>query len=386
MIRLLSITSSRADVGILKPVWSALIETGRIELHVGITGMHCPNSDYVKSQIPKGAQTHQFGADIGGHYGSYVVQAMSQIQANSADLYARLRPDGILVTGDRMDMFPTAVAAIPFNIPIIHLHGGERTEGAMDDRLRHAMTKLSHLHCVSNADAAGRVCQMGEEASRIVITGAPGLDTMLMVDQIPRVDFFQELGLLDNGPLRLVTVHPETNSTDMLHAGKSVVEALTQTAGPPTIITAPNSDPGGNELMALMTGFCQQAPNTVFRATLGAHLYVNAMRHAAVMIGNSSSGIIEAPLFGLPVINVGNRQLGRLQGPNVRNCESDVPQIIDQLNEILAGHPNQNAASYPYGDGAAASRIANAILDQDDLESLLNKSFADDTAKFVNPW
>ena len=99
MIRLLSITSSRADVGILKPVWSALIETGRIELHVGITGMHCPNSDYVKSQIPKGAQTHQFGADIGGHYGSYVVQAMSQIQANSADLYARLRPDGILVTG-----------------------------------------------------------------------------------------------------------------------------------------------------------------------------------------------------------------------------------------------------------------------------------------------
>ncbi len=183
-----------------------------------------------------------------------------------------------------------------------------------------------------------------------------------------------------------MTVHPETNSTDMLHAGKSVVEALTQTAGPPTIITAPNSDPGGNELMALMTGFCQQAPNTVFRATLGAHLYVNGMRHAAVMIGNSSSGIIEAPLFGLPVINVGNRQLGRLQGPNVRNCESDVPQIIDQLNEILAGHSNQNAASYPYGDGAAASRIANAILDQDDLKSLLNKSFADDTAKFVNPW
>lgn len=386
MIKLLSITSSRADVGILKPVWLALMETGRIELHVGLTGMHCHNSDYVKSQIPEGVQTHEFGADIGGNDGSLAVQAMSQIQGDSADLYGRLRPDRILVTGDRIDMFPTAVAAVPFNIPIIHLHGGERTEGAMDDRLRHAMTKLSHLHCVSNADAARRVCQMGEEASRVVITGAPGLDMMQLVDQIPREEFFLELGLLDTGPLRLVTVHPETNASNMLQAGKSVIEALSQTAGPPTILTSPNSDPGGTDLLVLIEAFCKQAPNTVFRATLGARLYVNAMRHAAVMIGNSSSGLIEAPLFGLPVVNVGNRQFGRLQGSNVHNCESDVRQIIDQLNGILAGDPNQNIPSFPYGDGAAAQRIADAVLHQDDRQHLLNKRFSIDVPEFVNPW
>ena len=256
--RILSVSSSRADIGALAPVWRALAATAGVELHVFLTGMHKMDDSAARAALPAGAVVHHGGADLGGGSPVVAAAAMGRIEADAGTLLGDLRPDLVLVMGDRLDMLPAATATLPFNLPLAHLHGGEITEGAVDDRIRHALSKLAHVHCVSTQGARQRLLAMGIDDAAIHVTGAPGLDTLLAAPAMSAAAFAHEAGLDgidgDLAALRLVTVHPETNAADPLAAFAAVAAALDARPAP-TLFTAPNSDPGGADIRRLIEAF-----------------------------------------------------------------------------------------------------------------------------------
>jgi UDP-hydrolysing UDP-N-acetyl-D-glucosamine 2-epimerase len=382
--RLLSVSSSRADVGILTPVWQALSAADGIDLHVLFTGMHRA-ADGPLPDLPKGATGHTGGEDMGGGADpAAAAAAMAASAAASGELCAELEPDLLLVIGDRLDMIPAALASLPFNIPIVHMAGGDVTLGAIDDRVRHALTKLSHVHCVINVEAAYRIARMGEEAWRIHVTGGTGLDMLQAVPVLSAEAFAAEVNLDTARGLRLVTVHPETNSDAPAAPLRAILPAL-DGAPAPTLFTAPNSDPAGRAMREDIEAFVAARPWAAFRDTLGARLYANAMRQATVMLGNSSSGIVEAALFGLNVINVGRRQEGRVGGANVYDCPNEasaVAALLARLNTPATGRPSHSI----YGDGRAAPRVARVVRELPGRSALLNKKFNTEEAHFTAPW
>lgn len=364
MKRVLSISSSRADVGILAPVWSALVDDCDVDLHVFLTGMHMAVDAPSVDGLPEAATVHNGGADLGGATGSEAAAAMAEITRAAGEVYNQVQPHMILVMGDRLDMLPAAVASLPFNIPLAHLHGGEITEGAIDDRIRHALSKMASLHCVSSEGAKARLLAMDVPEDSIVVTGAPGLDTLLAAPELTRDEFLSETGLdtTDGDPaaLRLVTVHPETNAADPQAPLTAVLEALD--ANPAmTLFTAPNSDPGGAEMRRRIEEFVNERPWAHFVDTLGLRLYANALRHASVMIGNSSSGVIEAGLFGLPVIDVGDRQKGRERGGNVIDVAGDAEAVVKAFDKYGAEPCHRFPSRTPYGDGSSGHNVSSRL-------------------------
>lgn len=384
MTRILSVSSSRADVAILSPVWDALLQEADVELHVLVTGMHLA-AGAAEVVVPERAIRHVAGADIGGGNGREASGGMAACLQAAGSVLARAEFDCMLLMGDRLDMFPAACAALPFNLPLAHLHGGELTYGAIDDRIRHAISKMAHLHFVSSTDAAARLVDMGEEPWRIHVTGGPGLDNLRQAPVRPRDDFLAALDLPFRGDFILATVHPETNAADPAAPMQATLAAL-DALKIPVLITAPNSDPGGRGLQAMIDAFLPGRSWAVFRPTLGAVLYPSALRHAAVMVGNSSSGLIEAGYLGLPVVNVGLRQDGRPAGENVITVANTASAVQAALEWALAGGRHRDYS--PYGDGQASQRIATLLTDLPPRDKLLYKRFysASDKPLFTAPW
>ena len=374
MIRILSVSTSRADIGILQPVWRAVAAGPDCELHVLFTGMHCVAEAPEPAMPFDHVTVHRGGADLGGRTGTEAAHAMAEITEAAGACIARVYPGAVLVAGDRLDMMPAAMATLPFNVPLVHLHGGEVTEGAVDDRIRHAVAKLAHLHCVAWERARARLLGMGEEAWRVHVTGAPGLDTLIEAPRLNRPDFMAKVGLPESSSFRLVTVHPETNAPAPLAPVDAVLGAL-ESRPAPTLITAPNSDPAGAEARRRIDTFTARHDWAAFRATLGPMLYPNALRHAAVMVGNSSSGVIEAGLFGLPVINVGDRQAGRERGRNVTDVENDAQAVTAALDRLGVAPPRCEIWS-PYGDGQSGPRVARVLESISERQRLKRKRLA----------
>jgi UDP-hydrolysing UDP-N-acetyl-D-glucosamine 2-epimerase len=361
------------------PIWQALAGRPGVELSVLLTGMHLAPGAAAAEGIPAAATVHVVGADIGGGKAAVATEAMASISAATGAVIEQMAPDVMLVVGDRLDMLPAAVASLPFNVPLVHVHGGEITNGAVDDRIRHALSKLSHLHCVSSEHARTILRAMGEEDWRINVTGSPTLDTLIAAPELDAPTLARALGLSCAAAyaegFRLVTVHPETNSTDPLAPMRSVLEALRAHPGR-VLFTAPNSDPGGTQLRREVEAFCATEPKACLVDTLGQNNYASALRHATLMLGNSSSGIIEAGLFGLPVINVGERQAGRLRGDNIVDVANDADSIAAAI-ERIESDPIRHTGGSPYGDCASGPRIADILVDLPNRQRLLDKVFPD---------
>ncbi len=384
-MKILSVSSGRADAGILAPVWQTLAAMTDVDLHILLTGMHTKKTpEAVNFAGLENATIHRSGTDLGGGAGSEAGLAMADISRSMTRLCSSIDPDNVILIGDRLDMIPVALGSLPFNIPLIHIHGGELSLGSIDDRNRHAMTKLSHLHCAANVSAAARICQMGEEPWRVRVTGAPGLDTLLAAEQMTEDVFAATCGLPSTKGLRLVTVHPETNTANPAAVLDPILEALDSQSAP-TLFTASNADPDGDAMDRKIQTFAAKRDWAVYRGSLGSQLYPNALRLASVALGNSSSGIIEAALFGLNAINVGIRQEGREKGANVHDCPAQADKIAELLNQFTTtatGVPENSL----YGDGCAAPRIADFILSAPDRNVLLDKKFHSGPASFHPPW
>jgi UDP-hydrolysing UDP-N-acetyl-D-glucosamine 2-epimerase len=293
--------------------------------------------------------------------------------------YERLQPDLVVLLGDRFEMFAAAIAAVFAKKPLAHLHGGELTLGAVDDVMRHSMTKMSHLHFASTACHAARIVQMGEEPWRVHVSGALALDNLKNLKLLSPTELQGQLGFEFEGKPLVVTFHPPTlENIDLEAVVDGLLESLVA-SNRTVVITAPNADPGGEFLHRKYAAMALNNPRIHFVENLGTLRYFSLMRCAAAMIGNSSSGILEAASFGLPVVNIGSRQEGRLQPPNVINCGNSRKEIGGAIAKVISEPFGKSLKKLvnPYGMGNTAECIAEVLLETTIDERLMRKKFHD---------
>jgi UDP-hydrolysing UDP-N-acetyl-D-glucosamine 2-epimerase len=379
MMRVGVVTVGRSDYGILRPVLRALADSPVLSPTLIVAGAHLAPGATTLS----GVEEDHF--EIAARVEMNAVDDTDAAVACSigvgvqrfAEAYASSALDALLLLGDRFEMLAAGVAALPFSVPVIHVHGGEITEGAFDERSRHALTKMAHLHFVATARSAERVHQMGEEPWRVRVSGAPGLDELVDFQPLPRTLLERRIGLTLDAPPLLVTFHPATLEGDSKHQAQTLVDAL-EGAGP-VVMTAPNADPGSREVLAVLRAFAARSRHAVLVDSLGHHAYLSLMSMSAAMVGNSSSGLIEAPSLALPVVNIGSRQGGRERAANVIDVPVDSAAIRRAIAHAIDPTFRQSLVGMrnPYGDGRAGQRIADALPGLLARADLLKKRFAD---------
>jgi len=377
------VTVGRSDYGHLRPVLEAIRRAPDLELLLFVAGMHLASEfgltvrDIEADGFPISARVEMLG---GGDTPEAVAAATGRGVTGFGEAFARVRPDLLVVLGDRFEMLAAAVAALPFALSVAHIHGGEVSEGAMDNQIRHAITKLAHLHFASAEPHARRIAAMGEEPWRIHTAGAPGLDRLATTEPLSRAALARELGLPEAGPWLLVTFHPVTLEYRETAAHVDELLAAIEKTDGFIVITYPNADTSGRVIMERIEEFAGRHPRRCRLAkSLGERLYLSLLRHADLMIGNSSSGLIEAPSFGLPVVNVGSRQRGRLRGANVIDVEPSREDILRGIEaaQAPAFRARARAAANPYGDGRAAPRIVEVLRAIPIDARLVQKRFRD---------
>jgi len=382
MRKIAVVTVARSDWGIYLPVLRCLREHKGVQLQIIVSGAHL---------------VHQFGRTVDEviNSGFEITATINFLLADDspeaiskslglgivsfAQHFQSCRPDLLVVLGDRYEMYAAALAALPFQIPVAHIHGGELSLGAIDDALRHSLTKLSHLHFVACQEYARRVIQLGEEPWRVIISGAPALDAIRMFTPLPASEFQSRTGINPNAGFLLVTYHPVTS--EFKDAGFQIRELLTalDQFSMPILFTAPNADTCSHVIRDEILSYCKAHREAKYIAHCGPELYYSAMHYAAAMVGNSSSGIIEAPSFCLPVVNIGRRQEGRIRARNVIDVGYSRGEIIEGIRRALSREFRESLRGLenPYGDGYAGERIAHVLSSIPLDEKLLRKKFYD---------
>ena len=364
--RIAVLTTGRQDWGILRTTAEAIRAHPDLELVLIAGGMHLsPRHGATVGAIradgfePDELLDWLSGDDTAGDPPAdrQVGPALTAIGA----ALRRRRPDALVLAGDRFETAAAALAATVDLVPIIHLHGGEQTLGAFDDALRHAISKLAHLHLVSHEEHAARLVAMGEDRATIHVVGTPGLDGLHRGDLPDRAELERDLGLVLEPPVVVVTVHPATLDADPLADARAVVAAM-DAVDATYVVTLPNVDPGAAGIVSILEA-AARGPRRIAVRALGERRYWGLLRVADAMLGNSSSGVAEAPAIGLPVVNVGDRQAGRRRSGNVIDVEPDGPLVADALGRALdpAFRKGLREADRPPSDGRAGERIAHII-------------------------
>lgn len=365
------VTVARSDYGIYLPILRAIQAEPSLRLGLYVAGAHLsPEFGLTVREIEKDGFdiVERVEMLLSSDSTEGISKAMGLGLIGFAQAFARTRPDLLLVLGDRFEMHAAALAALPFRIPIAHLHGGELTEGAIDDALRHSMTKLSHLHFVSTADYARRVIQLGEAPARVIVSGAPSLDQLRQTRLITRNEFAERFHIALPEVFLLVTYHPVTLEYEQTEWQiQQLLAALRQT-GLPVLFTMPNADTNGRIIRDYIRQYVAAQADSPMPAyvveNLGTQGYASVMQMATAMVGNSSSGILEAPWFKLPVVNIGNRQRGRTRAANVIDVDYATDAILQGIQLALSADFRQRlpTLSHPFGDGYAAAKIVQGIL------------------------
>ena len=379
--KLAFVTSARSDFGLLLPLIRAAEADARFAVTVLITGMHLSGGSSLAEIEATGLSSPlvKVEADPGDDSPARVAMAMGTAVSGFARALDRLRPDLLVVLGDRFDMMPAVIAALPLTVPVAHISGGELTEGVIDDSIRHAVTKLSHLHFPAMPEYARRLEQLGEETWRIHVTGEPGLDVIADHPYRPRDAVFAELDLDPGQPLTIFTLHPESMDPAGSAALIARVLAAADRVDSQIVLTHPNSDPGSAAIIAAITGFAANRPHCRLVPSLGRVRYLDVLNQADCMVGNSSSGIVEAASFHLPVVNIGERQRGRIAPANVLHAAAETDAVAEAWTKALSPEFRAGLAdlSNPYGDGHAVERIL-AVLGGAELgPRLIIKKFND---------
>lgn len=379
-MRILAVTGTRADWGLLLPVLIRLRNNAQFDLVLCATGQHLdPRSPSLEAIRSDGFEPdHQIDMQVGEDDSPEAIsRSMGLCSTGIGSVLEKECPALIMVLGDRYEMLATVGAALVARIPVVHLCGGDLTYGAFDDAIRHAITKMSSLHFVTNEDAARRVRQMGEPADRVIVSGSPGIDRLLAEPMMSRQALLSELGLPEDKPFLLVSFHPETLVSDPQAQLDALLEALEQCKEHALLLSGSNADPGARAIDRAFKAMASSRPEAVYIPSLGSRRYLSVLNHAAALVGNSSSGLYEAPSFHTPTVNIGDRQAGRLQAPSVFNCNADRAAILAALEAALAWTENaeQVPVTNPYGDGHAADRIVDTLAAIDDPGKLLRKTF-----------
>jgi UDP-hydrolysing UDP-N-acetyl-D-glucosamine 2-epimerase len=374
------VTTSRADYGIYKPLLEEIRKSAGLDLRLLVSGMHLsPAHGFTVRGIEEDgfAIAERIEMLLSSDTPQGVSKSMGVGVLGFAQAFERWRPDILMVLGDRFEMHAAALAALPFRIPVAHLSGGELTEGAIDDSLRHSLTKLSHLHFPSTAEYARRIVQLGEEPWRVVVAGEPSLDQLSTMQLLTRPELEERFSLHLGRPFVLVTFHPVTLEYDQAEYHITELLAAIENSGVPAIFTVPNADTGNHVIRKRIQDFVTGHSDSRLVDNFGIHAYFSMMRLAAAVMGNSSSGIVEAASFELPVLNVGTRQNGRTRARNVIDTGYDREEISRGLAKALSAEFRLNLRGLvnPYGSGVASQIITKRLLEVELGDGLIRKKF-----------
>lgn len=380
MRKICVVTGSRAEYGLLSGIMRAIDNDPELTLQIIATNMHLS---------PEFGLTYREIEHDGFRIDKKVEMLLSSDTANAtaksvglgfigfADAYEDLKPDMILVLGDRYEIISAVSTALFYKIPVAHLHGGEITEGAYDDCIRHAITKMSHLHFTSTEEYRRRVIQLGEAPDRVFNVGAPGIENIKKVPLMGKAELEATLdGFTFGDKSLLVTYHPVTleNSTARQQI-ENLLAALDEIPEYKVIFTLPNSDTDGRIIISTINDYvAKHSDRAVAYPSLGLKRYLSALQFVSAAVGNSSSGIIEVPSFGIPTLNIGDRQRGRLAAASVVNCGTGKEDISKGLSKILSAEFKQEKVENPYEGKNTTADILRVIKNYP-LENLIQKSF-----------
>ena len=382
MRKIAFISGSRADYGLMKPLMISANKSKLIKSFNIFTGTHLTSSySFASKEIKNKELKIDFEVDLlidkdtRADIGKYISRGLEGFSR----IFSELQPDMICILGDRYEIFAASIAAMVNNVPIAHLHGGEITQGAIDDSIRHSITKMAHLHFVSTESHKNRVSQLGEDSSNIINVGAIGLDNIHALDCLTNSEIADTLSISNFEKLFLVTYHPVTlEHGKNIKSLKELLDALLSFDDRTIIFSTPNLDPEASKITKLLKEFCKANVNSHFFSSLGQQVYLSCLSCAECIIGNSSSGIIEAPSLNTPTVNVGNRQKGRERAKSILDVDSKKDEIVSAINHACSTNFRKNIKIFnnPYDNGGATNKIIKT-LETHDISNLLDKRFHD---------
>lgn len=380
------VTATRAEYGLLRPLIFGLKECGAFEVRVVVTGAHiAPEFGRTYQEIEKdGLEIHRkIDILLSGDSPAAISKSMGMALIGFADYFQEHPCDALIVLGDRYETMAVCMAAGSQRIPIVHLHGGETTEGAMDEAIRHSITKMSYLHFTSCETYRKRVIQLGESPERVYNVGALGVENCLHAPLMSVEELMKDLQF----PLRakeyaVVTFHPVTlEDNSAKEQIFSLVHAMEEFPELSFIITKANADAGGRTVNRIWDRLAPTHPHWLVVASLGMKRYLSALKGAAFMLGNSSSGILEGPAMKIPTVNIGSRQRGRIMAKSVFSCPPETEKIVQTMQFALSaeGQALAREGENPFGDGSTSQKIVQVLVKTfcSDNKLLLDKKFYD---------
>ncbi|MDQ2147693.1 UDP-N-acetylglucosamine 2-epimerase [Alcaligenaceae bacterium C4P045] len=380
--RICVVTGTRAEYGLLKWLMYEIAAHDSVELQVLVTGAHLsPEFGLTFREI----EADGFRIDakvemlVSADTPTAVGRSMGLGMIGYTDAFERLQPHVIVVLGDRYEMLAVVAAALIARIPVAHLHGGETTEGAFDEAIRHSISKMSHLHFTGAPEYSQRVIQLGEAPERVFMYGGLGIDAIKRISFMSKGDLEASLGLSFCPRSLLVTFHPVTLDEERPEEQmQCLLDSLDNLRDTTIIFTMPNADTGGRGLTQMVQKYVESNRNAHAFTSLGQLRYFSCMKFVDGVVGNSSSGLAEAPSFGIGTVNIGDRQKGRLSSSSVIDCEPTTEAISDAIAQLYstAFRDRLSMAVNPYGHGGASVKIAK-VLAEHPLEGLIKKKFYD---------
>ncbi|MDX4040000.1 UDP-N-acetylglucosamine 2-epimerase [Aliarcobacter skirrowii] len=382
MKKICVVTGTRAEYGLLYWLLKEIEADKDLELQVIVTGMHLsPEFGLTYKEIEKEFKINKkIEMLLSSDTSVGISKSMGLAQISFAESYDELKPDVVVVLGDRYEIFSATSAAMIARIPIAHIHGGEKTEGAFDESIRHSITKMSHLHFAATEEYKNRVIQLGEDPSRVFNVGGMGIENIKRLKLLSKDEFEKSIEFKLNIKNILVTFHPVTleNSTAK-EQFQQLLDAIDELEDTNIIFTKANSDTDGRVINQMIDEYVTKNSNkSIVFTSLGQLRYLSALQYVDAVVGNSSSGLAETPSFKIGTINIGDRQKGRIKASSVIDCEANKNSIVKAFAKLYSKEFQESLKTTinPYGDGCASKKIVE-ILKSVDLENILKKSFYD---------
>ena len=382
MKKICVVTGTRAEYGLLYWLLKEIEADKELELQLIITGMHLsPEFGLTYKEIEKEFKINKkIEMLLSSDTAIGISKSMGLAQISFAESYDELKPDIVIVLGDRYEIFSATSAAMIARIPIAHIHGGEKTEGAFDESIRHSITKMSHLHFTATNEYKNRVIQLGEDPSMVFNVGGMGIENIKRLELLNKKDFEKSIEFKLNIKNILVTFHPVTleNSTAK-EQFQQLLDAIDELEDTNIIFTKANSDTDGRVINQMIDEYVtKNSHKSIVFTSLGQLRYLSALQYVDAVVGNSSSGLAEAPSFKIGTINIGDRQKGRIKASSVIDCEPNKDSILKSFEKLYSKEFQETLKTTinPYGDGCASKKIVE-ILKSVDLGNILKKSFYD---------
>lgn len=378
MRKIAVVTGTRAEYGLLKNIMKKINEDNDLELQLIVTGTHLSDK-YGKtiSEIIEDGFKIDYSIPIlmDGNDGVNIAKEMGLLMSNLSEVLSNLNPNILLILGDRYEIFAAAATAMAMNIPIAHISGGEVTEGAMDEQIRHAITKMAHIHFPGADCYVENIKNMGEENFRVFNVGDPGIENIKLTKLLSKKEIFEDLGVEVDEDTLLVTYHPVTLEIDDLERQIDNLISALDNLNKRMVITYPNADNGGKLIIDKLEQFKQRNSNVYLYKNLGSLRFLSVMNLCGAIVGNSSSALVEAPFLKKPVVNIGNRQKGRLMAENILSCDYEANNIESAINKAISQDFKKFVKTIDslYGEGNTSTEIVEVLKTIELGDKLLKK-------------